>query len=99
MGLREELEQIRNNSKTEKRAHLDYLIKEAVRNKSYVAYYGYIGGEDFQETSEVINGIRNELSYLYDIKCETLEEPITVTVDQKEIGRFPRTIKIIIDRK
>ena len=100
MGLKEELEAIRDASKATKKEHLEYLIKEAVKNRTYVAFYGFLGEEDLQETTEEITKIKNELGYNYVLTQENIKgESVTISLDQKEIARFPNKIKIAIDRK
>ena len=99
MGLLDELESLREDSIKTKREHIEALIKESVRNRSFVAYYGYTSEEDFEETEEVLEDISDEICDSYSLEWEQQKGKETkIIYNQREVAVFPNRIKLILER-
>ena len=99
MGLLDELEDIRKESLRVKREHIEALIKESVRNRSFISYYGYSSDEDFEETEEILEDIADEICDSYSLEWEQQKGKETkIIYNQREVAVFPNRIKLILER-
>ena len=99
MSLLDELENLREESMRAKREHIEALIKDSVKNRSFVSYYGYTNDEDYEETEEVLEEIEDEISDNYSLTWELEEgEEVKIIFNQREVATFPNRIKITLDR-
>ena len=90
MGLFGQIKEARQKTKQTKRNHFVTLITDSITDGSYQFFYGYNSEEEFKEIIEVIDDINKELSSdkLMLTVATRAEQPITITVGDKEIGKF-----------